>query len=73
MPSELVLRTPDSRFADIVDFPFEPHYLEFAEPDLGALRMHYLDEGGAGRPVVLMLHGEPSLFFKSLPSIILAS
>ncbi|MDY6997876.1 MAG: haloalkane dehalogenase [Actinomycetota bacterium] len=50
-----VLRTPDDRFADLPDFPFEPHYVE-----VGPLRMHYLDEGPADGPVVLLLHGEPS-------------
>lgn len=50
-----VLRTPDERFADLPDFPFLPHYV-----DVGGLRMHYLDEGPADGPVVLLLHGEPS-------------
>lgn len=50
-----VLRTPDERFADLPDFPFAPHYV-----DVGALRMHYLDEGPEDGPVVLLLHGEPS-------------
>lgn len=50
-----VLRTSDERFADLPDFPFLPHYV-----DVGGLRMHYLDEGPADGPVVLLLHGEPS-------------
>ena len=50
-----VLRTPDECFADLPDFPFAPHYVE-----VDGLRMHYLDEGPAGAPVVLLLHGEPS-------------
>ncbi|MDA2891376.1 haloalkane dehalogenase [Mycolicibacterium sp. BiH015] len=50
-----VLRTPDERFADLPDFPFAPHYVE-----VDSLRMHYLDEGPADAPVVLLLHGEPS-------------
>ena len=50
-----VLRTPDERFADLPDYPFAPHYI-----DVGALRMHYLDEGPEDAPVVLLLHGEPS-------------
>ncbi|VEG53961.1 haloalkane dehalogenase [Mycolicibacterium aurum] len=50
-----VLRTPDERFADLPDFPFEPRYVE-----VDSLRMHYLDEGPADGPVVLLLHGEPS-------------
>ena len=35
-----VHRTPDERFADLDDFPFEPHYIE-----IDGLRMHYVDEG----------------------------
>jgi haloalkane dehalogenase len=50
-----VLRTPDERFADLPGYPFAPHYVE-----VGGLRMHYLDEGPADAPVVLLLHGEPS-------------
>lgn len=50
-----VLRTPDECFADLPDFPFAPHYVE-----VDGLRVHYLDEGPADAPVVLLLHGEPS-------------
>jgi haloalkane dehalogenase len=30
-----VLRTPDSAFAAIRDFPFAPHYVEIADPGDG--------------------------------------
>ncbi|MFD0469025.1 hypothetical protein ACFQ0B_12430 [Nonomuraea thailandensis] len=36
-----VLRTPDARFANLPDYPFQPHYVAV---DGGRLRMHYLDE-----------------------------
>lgn len=49
------LRTPDSRFDRLLDYPFQPHYL-----DVGGLRMHYLDEGPGDAAPILMLHGEPS-------------
>ena len=41
------LRTPDDRFADLPDFPFEPHYVEVDAGDGSGdrLRVHYLDEG----------------------------
>jgi haloalkane dehalogenase len=56
-----VLRTPDSRFANIADFPFVPNFAEIADPADGTrLRVHYIDEGPLDAPVVLMLHGEPS-------------
>jgi haloalkane dehalogenase len=55
-----VLRTPDTRFADLPGYPFAPHYVTIDDARLGPLRMHYLDEGDpAGRPV-LLLHGEPT-------------
>ena len=55
-----VLRTPDERFTGLPEFDFAPHYATVEDPRLGALRMHYLDEGDpSGRPVVL-LHGEPT-------------
>ncbi|MBO3747840.1 haloalkane dehalogenase [Streptosporangiaceae bacterium NEAU-GS5] len=51
-----VLRTPDDRFADLPDFPYEPRYA-----DVGGVRMAYV-EAGEGEPV-LLLHGEPSWSF----------
>ena len=49
------VRSPDSSFADLVDYPFAPNYL-----DIDGLRMHYIDEGPRDAPVVLMMHGMPS-------------
>jgi haloalkane dehalogenase len=48
-----VYRTPDSAFASLPGYDFEPRYLDF-----DGLRMHYVDEG-TGDPV-LLLHGEPT-------------
>ncbi|MDX1587887.1 MAG: haloalkane dehalogenase [Oleiphilaceae bacterium] len=53
------LRTPEERFSKLLDYPFEPHYLE-VDPSIKGLRMHYLDEGPADAKPVLMLHGEPT-------------
>jgi haloalkane dehalogenase len=51
-----VLRTPESAFAGIDDFPFAPNYLEIADPSDGTpLRVHYVDEGPRDAPVVLMM------------------
>lgn len=57
------LRTPDDRFVNLPDFPFEPHYREVKDPDGTALGVHYLDEGAAGAQPVLLMHGEPSWCF----------
>lgn len=50
-----ILRTPDERFATLPGWPFAPHDVEVA-----GMRMHYVDEGPAEAPPVLMLHGEPT-------------
>ena len=50
-----ILRTPDQRFQNLSDYEFEPHYL-----DIDEMRMHYVDEGPADAPPVLLMHGEPS-------------
>jgi pimeloyl-ACP methyl ester carboxylesterase len=57
-----LLRTPDDRFAGLPDWPFRPRYAEVpaAPDDPQALRIHYLDEGPADSPPVLLMHGEPS-------------
>jgi len=66
------LRTPDERFANLPDYPFAPHYVQVDDTEGGSLLMHYLDEGPADAPVVLMLHGEPSwsyLYRKMIPIV----
>jgi len=49
------LRTPDSRFENLPDYDFAPHYVE-----VDGMRMHYVDEGARDGDLVLLLHGEPS-------------
>lgn len=68
-----VLRTPDERFANLPDFPFEPHYIEVDSGAGTTLRIHYLDEGPPEGEVVLLLHGEPSwsyLYRKMIPVLV---
>jgi haloalkane dehalogenase len=65
-----VLRTPDERFDGLPDFPWQANYLEIQDPDLGGIRIHYLDEGPRDAPIILCLHGEPSwsfLYRKMIP------
>ena len=77
------LRTPDERFLDLPDFPFESHYVEIpATPEEGGqtagdrqLRVHYLDEGPTDAAPVLLLHGEPSwgyLYRHMIPPLVAA-
>jgi haloalkane dehalogenase len=53
-----LLRTPDERFENLLDFPYEPHYLE-----IDGIRIHYVDEGPKDAEVILLMHGEPSWSF----------
>ncbi len=53
-----ILRTPDNAFTLLPDFPYQPHYLEIDDPDVGSLRVHYIDEGPKEAPVILCLHGQ---------------
>lgn len=52
------VRTPEERFDNLPDYPFEPNYIE-----IDGLRMHYLDEGDKDGEVILMLHGQPAWTF----------
>lgn len=63
-----VLRTPESRFEGLEGYPFAPNYIDFGD----GLRMHYVDEGLANGPTVLLLHGEPTwsyLYRKMIPPL----
>lgn len=64
------LRTPDERFTDLPDFPWEPHYVE-----IDGLRMAYLDEGpqNGAKGTVLLMHGEPTwsyLYRHMIPALV---
>ena len=53
-----IARTPEARFEDLPDYPFEPHYT-----DALGYRLHYVDEGPQDGPPILLLHGQPSWSF----------
>jgi haloalkane dehalogenase len=57
------LRTPDERFADLPDFPYEPRYADVPDGEGGTLRVAWVEDGPADGEPVLLLHGEPSWSF----------
>jgi haloalkane dehalogenase len=65
------LRTDDSRFENLPDFPWQPNYIDDLAGYEGQ-RIHYLDEGQTedAQPTFLCLHGEPTwcyLYRKMIP------
>lgn len=61
-----ILRTPESRFEAITDFPYEPVWREWE-----GLNLAHIDEGDG--PPVLLLHGEPTwgyLWRKVIPPLL---
>jgi haloalkane dehalogenase len=62
------LRTPDQRFVDLEQWPYEPKYVDVGN----GLRMHYVDEGPPSPAPVLLAHGEPTwgyLYRKMIPKL----
>lgn len=60
-----ILRTPEERFQNLPDFPFQPNYV-----DIHGVRAHYIDEGDG--ETILCLHGEPTwsyLYRKMIPGL----
>ena len=67
------LRTPDTRFENLPDYPFRPNYVTIADGEGGELRVHYVDEGAGA--TILLMHGEPSwsyLYRKMIPLLVTA-
>lgn len=79
MPSPPVdipfVRTPDERFQNLPDFPYEPKYIQY-----GCLRMAYIDEWSSEKGIpesseaetetFLLIHGQPTwsfLYRKMIP------
>ncbi|MEM9249281.1 MAG: haloalkane dehalogenase [Pseudomonadota bacterium] len=64
------LRTPDSFFEGLAEYPFRPNYVDDLKGYEG-LRGHYLDEGDMqAEDVFVCLHGEPSwsyIYRKMIP------
>ena len=49
-------------------YPFKSSWLDIAGVRIPTVRMHYLDEGPADAPIVLMVHGNPtwSFYYRNL-------
>lgn len=70
-----VLRTPDTCFEGLADYPFEPNYTTIDTEQGAPLRIHHLDEGPRDGPVVLVMHGQPVwsyLYRKMIPRLVAA-
>ncbi len=55
-----ILRTPDERFENLLDFDFSPRYTEIAAGNETVLRAHHVDEGPQDGSLIICMHGEPS-------------
>ena len=58
-----VLRTPEERFANIPDFPYQPRYTEVTDASGVKLRIAAIDEGPRTAAPILLMHGEPTWSF----------
>jgi haloalkane dehalogenase len=69
-----ILRTPDSRFKDLPDWPFTARYTQISDPATGQiLRLACVDEGPRDGRTVLLMHGEPTwsyLYRHIIPKLI---
>ena len=68
-----VLRTPASCFDSLPGYAFEPHYVDVPDERYGPLRMHYLDEGEADAPVIVLTPTQGSwvyIYRKMIPLLV---
>ena len=68
-----ILRAPESRFKNLSNYNFKPNYMQISDPNLGDLRMHYLDEGSNFSKIALLLHGQPTwsyLYREMIPILV---
>ena len=70
-----IIRTPESRFDNLPDYPFSPNYIDNL-PSYGGIHIHYVDAGPHDlEETFLCLHGEPTwsyLYRKMIPGFVVA-
>ena len=65
-----IVRTPEERFMDLRDYPFQPNYMM-----IDGIRIHYLDEGPKEADPIILMHGLPTwsyLYRKMIPIFVKA-
>ena len=65
-----ILRTPDSEFTHLKNYPYDPVYTNIITKDGSELRIHHIDEGPADGAILLAMHGQPVwsyLYAKMIP------
>ncbi len=70
-----ILRTPDTAFENVKNYPFEPHYTIIKTHDGSDLRIHHIDEGPKDGPILLAMHGQPVwsyLYSRMIPFLVSA-
>ena len=55
-----VLKTPESAFIKITDFPYPPRFTEITDTVSGEIRMAHYQCGPKDGHTVLLIHGEPT-------------
>jgi haloalkane dehalogenase len=65
-----ILKTPESAFSNISDFPYKPQYVQITDTVSSELSMAYYQAGPTDGHPVILLHGEPTwayLYRKMIP------
>lgn len=68
-----VLKTPESAFANITDFPYTPHYVQVTDTVSSEITMAYYQAGPKDGHTILLMHGEPTwayLYRKMIPTLV---